>query len=165
MLQVIIAYVHLLLSIIVCAYCLWRKDAYDKYYILYFVLLNLSWLLFNDECLISFIFKKIQNPGYSLGDTNDIKDVVLILGKPISQLLLDYVIPFMYIINILCIVYFGKVNEVVKNLLVAGIISYSLYTYALKAHFNKSSTSVIRIAHGLIFSALLFSSITLFQKN
>ena len=153
------------MSVLICGYCLWRKDAYDKYYIIYFILLNLSWLLFNDECLISFIFKKLQDPGYSLGDTNDIKDVVVILGKPISQILLDYVIPLMYVINILCIISFGKINELVKNLLVAGIISYCLYTYAVKTRISSSSRSVIRMIHGLIFSTLLFSSVTLFQKN
>ena len=165
MLQLIIAYGHLIMSVLICGYCLWRKDAYDKYYVMYFILLNLSWLIFNDECLISFIFKKLQDPGYSLGDTSDIKDVVVILGKPISQILLDYVIPLMYVINILCVVSFGKINELVKNLLVAGIISYCFYTYAIKANINKSSKSIIRMIHAVIFSTLLFTSGTLFQKN
>ena len=162
MLQISIAFLHLILSIFICCYFLWRRPSYDKYYILYFILLNLSWLVFSDECLVSFIFKIIKDPSYILGDTHDIDDVIVLIVKPITDILVLFLIPIAYIINILVIVQDGKFDSTMNTLLIAGIISYCVYTYTLKMHIKSTAA---KVSQGVIYTALLFESFRLFSRS
>jgi hypothetical protein len=51
----------------------------DNFYLISFLLLPLSWVICKDECIISYLLKKYQNPHYQLGDepenTKDISDL------------------------------------------------------------------------------------------
>jgi hypothetical protein len=54
-----------------------QKDIlFDKLYIISFVSIPFSWLLCNDECIISYIIKKYENPKYILGnEPENVKDI------------------------------------------------------------------------------------------
>lgn len=51
----------------------------DKLYIISFITIPFSWVICKDECIISYITKKIENPNYILGNepenVNDISDL------------------------------------------------------------------------------------------
>ena len=48
----------------------------DKIYILFHIILVSNWLLFKGECIISYLYKKKNNPNYTMGsDAVDLKDI------------------------------------------------------------------------------------------
>ena len=72
----IIAIFHL---IVVCIYSLYGlvtpKNFYaDFFYFIFLILVQLSWLLFNHECVFSLIYKKIHYKNYECGDNTDLDD-------------------------------------------------------------------------------------------
>ena len=57
-----------------------RKHIFlDQLYMMSFVTIPLSWIIFKDECIISYLAKKIKNHHYTLGNepenVNDISDL------------------------------------------------------------------------------------------
>ncbi len=85
MINNIIGYIHLFLMILINIYGILFTNSniiMDKIYIASFTIISLSWLLFHDECLISYIDKKIKNPRYILGsDPNNINDIVILFSS------------------------------------------------------------------------------------
>jgi hypothetical protein len=54
----------------------WKNIVFDKLYIISFVSIPLSWVMCKDECIISYIMKKIENPSYVLGsEPENVKDI------------------------------------------------------------------------------------------
>jgi len=48
----------------------------DKLYIISFITIPFSWIICKDECFISYIMKKIENPQYVLGnEPENVKDI------------------------------------------------------------------------------------------
>lgn len=49
---------------------------FDKLYIISFVSIPFSWIICKNECIISYIIKKIENPNYILGnEPENVKDI------------------------------------------------------------------------------------------
>ena len=75
------AFVHFIGSIITNLYpFIIPKNKYDYLYIFLILLLNLSWIIFKGECLISYIFKKIKNNNYKMGTSNKSDDLKNLIG-------------------------------------------------------------------------------------
>ena len=54
-----------------------KNILFDKLYIINFASIALSWIICKDECIISYIVKKIENPQYNLGDDpENVKDIL-----------------------------------------------------------------------------------------
>ncbi len=49
---------------------------YHKYIFLYITIIVLLWLPLNDECIFSYVYKKLNDPEYTLGDTIELKDIM-----------------------------------------------------------------------------------------
>ena len=50
---------------------------FDKLYILSFVFIPLSWIICKDECIVSYLCKKTENPNYQLGsEPENVKDII-----------------------------------------------------------------------------------------
>ena len=50
---------------------------FDKMYIMSFVFIPLSWIMCKDECIISYVCKKVENPHYQLGsEPENVKDII-----------------------------------------------------------------------------------------
>lgn len=63
---------------------------FDKLYLITFLSIPFSWILFKNECLISYLTKKLENPNYILGSNpDDVKDVSL-LFKTKEQYMIFY---------------------------------------------------------------------------
>ena len=46
-------------------------------YIMSFVFIPLSWIMCKDECIISYVCKKLENPHYQLGsEPENVKDII-----------------------------------------------------------------------------------------
>lgn len=84
-----------------------------------------------NECIVSYISKKLENNDYKMGDTTDLKDYEVVLGSELSNVFLNYLL-IMYIVNILLIVYISKINNPLKISLIGVVFSYTLYILSLK---------------------------------
>jgi hypothetical protein len=138
MLYIIIAHIHVLISFTVSIYFIYRQNQYDIYYVLYFCLLNISWTLFNNECLVSFMYKKLENNNYKLGETTDVEDYDIVLGEKNSMIFLNYILT-MYAFNLMYLLFFSKSIESIKIPVIMAFLSFMLYIVILrnKTHSDK----------------------------
>ena len=91
-----------------------------------------------NECIISYIAKKIHNNDYNLGDNLDIEDYDSIIGKEISNIFLNYVL-LMYIVNLLVIVYVSDIKTVLKVSLLGVLFSYTSYILSIRKEIKDRS--------------------------
>uniref|UniRef100_A0A6C0D552 Uncharacterized protein n=1 Tax=viral metagenome TaxID=1070528 RepID=A0A6C0D552_9ZZZZ len=63
----IIQFLHVLIDIFNCSYIFIFSSKYDIYFATWILLQTLHWLLLKNECIVSYIEKKIENPYYKLG--------------------------------------------------------------------------------------------------
>jgi hypothetical protein len=120
--------------------------------------MNLSWILFNNECLVSYLYKKLNNPDYVLGKTTSIDDYILVLGGTNAEIFVEYLIPLIYIGNIGAVLYFGKIAKPLKYGMSVGLISYFFYMLSLRlqdANY-KETKNTIKTIHGLLYTGLLY---------
>ena len=75
----IIGFIHLCGMIIenMYGFVFIKNIIFDKLYIISFISIPFSWVIFKNECIISYISKKIENPHYTLGnDPSNVKDIL-----------------------------------------------------------------------------------------
>ena len=157
MINNLIAYAHFIGSSIIATYFIWRRPEFDAYYLLYFILLNLSWVIFYNECLISYMFKKNNDPDYKMGDSNKVEDYDIVLGKPGAELFLNYVVPTLYSLNLIVIAFFSKMGKNIntKSYLVLAIFAYVIYMSSLRLPLNESERGKIKTLNGIFYGTLL----------
>jgi len=153
MLQQIVGIAHVVLSFILSIYFLWAPAKYDYFYLLYFLVLNISWTLFKNECALSYLFKIIDNPEYQMGTTTEVSDYDSVLGSKFSDIFLQYIL-FMYIVNLFIVGnrFFGARNKIL--ILLTGI-SYIFYTLMLRKVQNKNQKNTLQSIHGFINTLVL----------
>ena len=167
MLKYLVAYIHITFSLVLNIYFLWRSDFLDLYFLLFFILMNLSWVIFNNECLLSYLYKGLNNPDYVLGQTTSIDDFILVLGETNAHIFVEYLIPLIYIVNIGAILYFGKIAKPLKYGMSVGLISYFFYILSLRfqnAEYEETKR-MVKTIHGLVYTGLLFMVIQTFYKR
>lgn len=117
--------------------------------------------MFKDECIISYLFKKINDPNYELGKTIKVDDFEFILGTHISDIMINYYIPLMYIINFAFIVCLGNINNIIKGFMILSVISYCMYIYSVKSNMSNQNRQIIRKIHSVIIT--IFLGVTLYM--
>ena len=98
-LKKIVGLFHVVLSFIFSIYFLWAPAQFDLYYLVYFLLLSISWSIMKNECALSYLFKYIEDPNYKMGDSEDVEDYNAILGPAYGNVFLNYIL-IMYIFNL-----------------------------------------------------------------
>lgn len=76
--------VHLLLPLGMVAYVLAAPSAWDPYAFFYVTLLTLHWVLLRGECVLSYVYKRVTDPTYELGENvhlTDMEDVLRAVEK------------------------------------------------------------------------------------
>jgi len=63
----IIQFLHVLIDIFNCSYIFIFSSKYDIYFATWILAQTLHWLLLKNECVVSYIEKKIEDPDYELG--------------------------------------------------------------------------------------------------
>ena len=67
---------------------IFKHTAMDKLYVISFLIVPLSWILFKDECIVSYMIKKIQNSKYILGSEPDnVEDISSLFANQRQYLL------------------------------------------------------------------------------
>ena len=81
------AFVHFIGSIFTNLYpFIIPKNKYDYLYIYYIILLNLSWMIFNGECIISLIFKIKDDKNYKIGSRVSADDIKELIGNKLFNI-------------------------------------------------------------------------------
>ena len=129
-LQKSVGLIHVLLSFILSIYFLWASPQFDKYYLVYFLLLSISWSIMKNECGISYLFKYIGDTNYKMGDSEDVEDYNAILGSTYANIFLNYIL-IMYIFNLgfIALRFKGAGN---KLAVILAAIAYGLYITMLR---------------------------------
>jgi len=102
-----------------------------KYIFVYIGCIVLLWLICKDECIISYIYKKLNDPLYALGDTFELTDIIDVckysnITAILYILVLLYGIYLVYICDSLstlkCVLFFSIVSIYVAALYFGGPI-------------------------------------------
>ena len=151
-LQKSVGFIHVVLSFIFSIYFLWAPARFDLYYLVYFLLLSISWSIMKNECTISYLFKYIGDPNYQMGDNEEVEDYNVVLGSTAGSVFLNYVL-FMYVFNLVFITWRTKGLRNQLAVLVATI-SYGLYILMLRLA-KKEQKDILQTSNLLINSILL----------
>jgi len=112
-----------------------KNSFLDKLYIISFVSIPFSWILCKDECIISYIMKKVENKHYILGNQpENVKDVSNLFTNEQQYLI------FYNVNNILRIVSVIIVNKRTTNIndvtIIPTCMLYLVYNYDITYKFN-----------------------------
>lgn len=154
-----IPYIHVLMSFIVSLYFIYSNSAYDIYYILYFCLVNISWVVFYNECILSYIYKKLDDHTYKIGDTTDIKDYTIVLGNKGATIFLNYIL-IMYAFNIMYLLFYSTSIESLKIPIALSFITFMLYITILRAKLSPETQRTVQGIHFITNSIVLGCIIT-----
>ena len=152
-LQKSVGFIHVVLSFIFSIYFLWAPARFDLYYLVYFLLLSISWSIMKNECAISYLFKYIGDPKYQMGDNEEVEDYNVVLGPAAGSIFLNYVL-FMYVFNLVFIALRFKVWRNQLAVLLATV-SYGLYILMLRLSKKKEQKDILQTANLVINSILL----------
>jgi hypothetical protein len=146
MLSYILGYLHIILGLAASLYFLWRNEVLDVFYILYFIGMNISWVLCKNECIVSYIFKRMNDPNYKMGENIKVDDYDYILGKTGSNIYTHYLL-IMYVINLIVVICKGDVDILTKKLLLLGIFSNLVYLFSLRIELPTQYKDIIKYTH------------------
>jgi len=152
-LQKSVGIVHVVFSFIFSIYFIWAPAQFDIYYLIYFLLLSISWSLMKNECALSYLFKYLENPNYKMGDTTDVEDYNAILGPVAGNAFLNYIL-YMYVFNLVFITWRTKGRRNQLAILLATL-SYGLYILMLRLSKKKEQKDIFQMSNLVINSILL----------
>jgi len=156
MFDLAVGYFHILISAAAASYFIWSERTYDKYFIVFFCLLNISWILFSDECLLTYLFKIYSDEKYKLGTDNRVSDYDIVFGEEISPTVVVFLL-FMYLLNMCVVLYYS----VYKLPAFAAILVYLMYVVMLRlenvpATIAANIKSVNLLVNALVVMFLLY---------
>ena len=107
------------------------------------ILFYKSWTLFNNECLISYAYKKLGDTNYKLGETTDVEDYDTVLGKNNSLIFLNYIL-IMYAFNVMYLLFFSKSIQSLNIPITAAFLSFILYIISIRMNTHSDNNNLIR---------------------
>jgi hypothetical protein len=141
--ETILQFTHALLIILLLTYpfIINKNILFDKLFILLFILGKLSWIVFKDECFISYLYKRVNNKDYILGDnSNELSDIINIVKNDNLKYLLYIVLLLFPVIYALEVFYVNsRIGLLPTNILIVVLFLYFVYLYYI--HFMKKTIS------------------------
>ena len=105
-----------------------KHSLFDKLYIITLTLIPFSWIICKDECIISYLIKKYENPNYVLGNEpeniNDITNLFINKTQYIIFCNTNYVLRLFSILIVN-----NRTTQISEFILVPTIMMYSFYIY------------------------------------
>jgi len=127
---------HLIFAILISIYALiFKKNWWDKIYIIYNYLVFISWTYFNGECYITYVIKKMEDPNYVAGtESTDLTDMNSQFDKKSFRTFLDIFV----VLNIVSIFLVNQRNGYLPlSLNIILVITYFVYAIFLRKFMNK----------------------------
>jgi hypothetical protein len=108
---------------------------FDKLYIISFVSIPISWVICKDECIVSYVMKKIENRNYILGnEPENVKDVIQLFRNE-RQYMIFYNVNIL--IRICSVMVVNKRSTNINNLIfIPTCILYLYYNYDITYKLN-----------------------------
>jgi len=127
----IVGILHFLFATIIPFYgILCKKSWFDYIYILYTILVIISWTFYNGECMLTYYHKKQQNKNYNAGeDSTDLTDMNILFG---SKEIVYYVITITIFLN------------TISEYIVLQRNQFSIYLYTTLPLFHIIYTMLLR---------------------
>jgi len=141
---------HIALTVAYSSYFLWGSPYMDKLFLLSFFILNLSWVILKNECLTNYVFKKLQDPTYTIGKDVDWTDLEYVVDKKTSGIIL-IIIKILFLANFLFATYRLHLDFTTNIFIGLFMLSHLLY-------FKYADT--MRIPHGIL-SAVAFGLVAI----
>ena len=66
---------HIVLPILIIVYFVLAPTWLDFYAFLYIAFMSLHWIIFNGECVISYMYKKQKYNSYDIGENTELEDI------------------------------------------------------------------------------------------
>jgi hypothetical protein len=153
--SIILSALHAITGLLASSYGLiFNKSWVDDIFILYFVLLVLSWTLFKGECAISYIYNLYKNPNYKVGEDATASDILELFGN-------NKTIYLIYSISLTILTVTSNIILLLRNgypkyILYSSILLFLLYSILLKTIQSPSSSSAFFIVNEVVkYSFLL----------
>lgn len=130
----IIGLIHSAWTIFIAFYAFVTPHAYDFYYILYILLLVMSWLLMKDECFVTYLYKKWSDPSYVIGtDGMDLADAELIFGKDAVR----FGIQILMVFTVTSISMVSQRSKLAPNYVwIPFVVCFVIYLFTLRKFFH-----------------------------
>ena len=112
-----------------------RMDRMDRIYMGVFISLPLSWIIFKDECIISYVIKKIENPHYILGsESATATDLIDLFPNMVTY---QYYTHFNHLMRIISLMIVNRRTIKCPNsIFIPMLIMYSILLYRLFTNFS-----------------------------
>jgi len=125
----LIKFIHILNEIFLSTYIFFFSPKYDIYYTIYLLIIILHWILLKNECILTYIEKKLIDKNYILGSKPYYHPYHSIIPK-----FLIYLFEILKVINILVIFYRNYYNKYIyiSILFIIGYIFFNIYKKYLK---------------------------------
>jgi len=112
-----------------------KNIIFDRIYLTIFLSIPVSWILFKDECIISYIIKKYNNKQYVLGNNpEDVDDISDLFCNNHSYLLFYNSNQVLQIISI--IIVNNRTTNISYFIFIPTILLYTFYTYDISYKIN-----------------------------
>ena len=131
-----------------------KNELLDKIYIISFVSIPFSWVICKNECIISYIAKKLENPNYVLGtEPENVKDIMnLFTDKH------DYLIfyDFNMLLRLCSVIIVNiRTTNINNSIIIPTYILYLYYNYDILYKLNYTNT-IYPYFH-IVFCAYLYT--------
>lgn len=158
----IIGIIHIILSAIISVYFLFGTKSFDIYYVLYFLLLNLSWIYMANEFFFAYLFKKIENADYIMGSNTELTDYKAVLGDLPAEMFRQYLLTA-YFVNLVFILSRSFTGN---EKIILGLVTLSYIIYIQSIHFPNKALKKISINFHELFCiiALVFFTLKVASK-
>ena len=123
----LLKFIHIINEIFIMTYVfLFKTNKYDLYYSIYLFIIFLHWLLFKNECIISYLEKKSIDKNYVLGSKP--------FEHPYRESIPSTIIAINIILKIynIIIVIYRNINNYFIIMSLTIVLLYMLYNYLQK---------------------------------
>jgi hypothetical protein len=165
MINYLIIFVHILLilSQTLYGYCI-KKNNYDHIYLVYVYFLLLHWIFLKGECIISYLYKKLQKNDYELGSNSINDDLHYIVGD--YKLYIIFVLNIIFMISVFIV---SKRNNIKTHYILIFILYYYVYIlflYYIRYHnININTNTNFQLFNDIIKILLIFFGIYFYRNN
>jgi hypothetical protein len=139
-----------------------RKNImFDKLYIITFASIPFSWVVCKDECIISYIMKKLENKNYILGDEpENVKDISNLFINENQYLLFYNVNNLSRVVSV--IIVNNRTSKINDCFIIPACILYLYYNYDItyKLNYRKRLYPYFQIILCMYLTIILYKTIT-----
>ena len=132
----LVGLLHSAWTVFIAIYAFVLPSKYDFVYMIYVLLLVISWLLFKDECVVTYIYRKMMDPSYTLGESAmSLDDASDIFGKSVVEVVIA---GLMVVMTASLVVVSLRSGFVPPPVWIAFVLGFVIYLLTLRNFVPKS---------------------------